>query len=107
MSNHELDESKAEYIPGRGFKGPCKLCGEMLIWTRRVRLHEVPPGMGKLHLSKKERLKQRKQGEAGLCNVCTHKGDVEFCKKQKKTMGHQQSSVRYMLCGGFCEGEKA
>ncbi len=105
MCNHELDESKAEYIPGRGFKGPCKLCGEMLIWTRRVRLHEVPPGMGKLHLSKKERLHQRSLAGAGLCNVCTRRGDTEFCKKQKKVMT-AKGDVKYVLCGGFKEGEK-
>lgn len=54
--NHEIDDTTATFVEGKGLVGVCKFCGVKLV---RARVTSVKP-RNRPRMSKKERLRERR-----------------------------------------------
>lgn len=65
---HEINMDKAEFVPGVGFKGLCKVCGTPIVYRRVMRplnaAQAAQRAGTRVRMSKKERLKAKREAEA-------------------------------------------
>lgn len=73
--HHEIDPATETYDPRYGRRGICKHCGKEIYFMRFARTKT-----GKVKMSKKERLRRRRELKAALdktiCPKCKHVGMV-------------------------------
>lgn len=73
--HHEIDPATETYDPRYGRRGICKHCGKEIVYMKFARTKH-----GKVKMSKKERLRRRRELKAALdkmiCPKCKHVGMV-------------------------------
>jgi DNA-directed RNA polymerase subunit M/transcription elongation factor TFIIS len=96
--HHEIDPTTETYDPKYGRRGICKHCGNEIYFMRFARTKT-----GKVKMSKKERLRRRRELTAALdkmvCPKCNAVGMVAVNVKSK-------NMLKCKKCGGIFELKK-